>query len=223
MLTIILVRQLVTHMMEKDKTSVVQPCSAGMPSYSRPQAASSESSESFPSSAINVHPTSRLIIPDSPPQCYQDDYEDVQFWTRQEWVQYEQNKREKGEKFHKLRFLSQENGSMVDNDRLSAIGKEATELWNTLYHTRNDPPSWKSKTKIASQYFSNSMRFKFEEFRWCEDNWKIEAFATTRYPDWCRWSRSSRRLPRKLVLFCYLVRLRLLRFVSTRCTSIFQW
>lgn len=184
-------------MMEKDKTSVVQPRSVDTSSHSRP--ASSKSSESFPSTAINgaVHPSSRLIIPNSPPQCSQRDYEDVQFWTRAEWTQYEHGKKEKGEKFHKLRFISQENGSMVDNARLTAIGQEATELWNTLYHTRDDPPSWKSKTKTASQYFSNSMRLKFEEFRWCEDNWKIEAFATNRYPDWCRWSRSSGQLPRK--------------------------
>lgn len=180
MLTIMHERQLVAHMMEKDITSIV---------HSRP--ASSESSESFPLSAINVHPavpTSRLIIPDSPAQCYQEDYEDVHFWTRAEWTEYEHKKREKGEKYHKLRFISQENGRMVDSARLSAIRKEATELWNTLYHTHDDPPSWKSKTKIASQYFSNSMCLKFEEFRWCEDNWKIEAFATNRYPDWCRWS-----------------------------------
>jgi hypothetical protein len=191
-----MLRQLVTYMMEKDKTSISQPFSAGSSSYSH--SASTESSKPFP---INVHPTSRLVIPDSPPECHQDDYEDVQFWTRAEWTQYEHKKREKGERYHKLRFISQENGSMVDNARLSAIGKEATELWNTLYHTRDDPPSWKSKTKIASQYFSNSMRLKFEEFRWCEDNWKIEAFATNRFPDWCRWSRGSGLLPRKQDIF----------------------
>lgn len=152
-----LLRQLVTHMMEKDK--IVQPATS-----SHSCLTSSESSESFPSSANNVHSTSQLIIPNSSPQCYQDNYEDVLFWTRAEWIQYEHKERERGEKFHKLRFISQENGSMVDNARLSAIGKEATELWNTLYHTHNDPPSWKSKTKIASQYFSNSMHLKFEEF-----------------------------------------------------------
>lgn len=198
MLTITHIRQLVAHMMLKDKPSVApsQPWSADTSSSSRP--APPESSESFPSSTINLHPSSRLIIPDSPSQCSQEDYEHVQFWTRSEWTKYEHKKKEKGERYHKLRFISQENGNMVDDSRLSAIGKEATELWNTLYHTRDDPPSWKNKTKIASHYFSNSMRLKFEEFRWCEDNWKIEAFATNRYPDWCRWSRSSGQLQRKL-------------------------
>ena len=131
MLTKMYFRQLVAHMMEKDKASVAQP-SSDSSSSSRP----SSSSESCPPSAINAPPASQLIIPDSPPPCYQEDYEDVQFWTRAEWTQYEHKKREKGDRFHKLRFISQENGSMVDNTCLLAIGKEATELWNTLYHTR---------------------------------------------------------------------------------------
>jgi len=159
MLTKMYFRQLVAHMMEKDKASIAQP-SSDSSSSSCP----SSSSESCPPSAINAPPASRLIILDSPPPCYQEDYEDVQFWTQAEWTQYEHKKREKGDRFHKLRFISQENGSMVDNARLSAIGKEATELWNTLYHTCDDPPSWKSKTKIASEYFSNSMPSNSKNF-----------------------------------------------------------
>jgi hypothetical protein len=35
-----------------------------------------------------------------------------------------------------------------------------------------------------AEYFSNCMRVAFPEFRWCENDWKVHAFATERYPDW---------------------------------------
>ena len=90
----------------------------------------------------------------------------------------------KGSGFRKLQFITDQDGTMVSNERLTAISKEARLLWVSLYKKRQDPKHWGIKSKFASDYFSNSMRIKFEEFQWCEGDWKIEAFATIRYPDW---------------------------------------
>ena len=40
-----------------------------------------------------------------------------------------------------------------------------------------------AKTKSASDFYSNSMRLQFDEFLWCESDWKVEAFATILYRD----------------------------------------
>jgi hypothetical protein len=77
------------------------------------------------------------------------------------------------------------------------MGQQAHELWAELYRERQDPGSWKVKTRTAADFFSNSMRIKFNEFQYCEDDWKIEAFATIKYPDFARYLRASGKLTRE--------------------------
>ena len=83
------------------------------------------------------------------------------------------------------------------------MGQQVQELWAELYHelqdppswkALQDPPSWKAKTQTAADFFSNSMHLKFDEFRYCDNDWKIEAFATIRYPDFVRYPCASGRL-----------------------------
>lgn len=171
-------RDLVAHLKERDRVSTPLAFSAA----SVPLTAPSEF---------------QLVTPAPPFPCNQEDYADVRFWTRAEWTEYERKENAKGVRPNKLSFITQEDGSFIPRDRLSAMTREAQKLWGSLYRTRDDPHSWGNKTKTASDYFSNSMCLKFEEFRWCADDWKIEAFATIKFPDWARYSRSSGTLPRK--------------------------
>lgn len=127
---------------------------------------------------------SKLVIPDPPPQCDRDDFPDVSWWTRSEWTIYVEKQRAKGLSHSKLRFITREDGSALSTQRLKAISKAARLLWVSLYSERQDPTHWGTKTKFASDFFSNSMRLQFEEFRWCDSDWKVEVFATIRYPDW---------------------------------------
>lgn len=173
--------------MEKDKVSPLR-----LPSHVSQTSSSSSA-------------TITITIPDSPPPCSPKDFPDVTFWTRDAWNQFERRERAKGRTAPKLGFLTQPNGDPTSSSRISTMGKEAHEIWNTLYREREDPEVWGAKTKIASEYFSNSMRNKFPEFRWCEGDWKVEAFGTIRFPDWCRYTRSSGHLKSKSVFsFIYL-------------------
>lgn len=152
------------------------------------------STPSFP--GMSASHSSELVIPDPPPPCHRSDFLDVSWWTRKDWTTYVEKQREKGNNIRKLQFITQEDGTMVSNERLAAISKEARLLWVSLYKKRHDPKHWGTKTKFASDFFSNSMRLKFEEFWWCEGDWKVEAFATIRYPDWIG-SRDGGTLTRK--------------------------
>ncbi|KAF8962357.1 hypothetical protein BDZ97DRAFT_1825778 [Flammula alnicola] len=153
--------ELLSHLKEKDKIPIINP----------------PSSSTKPSQFT-------LVIPDSPPPCDRTDFPDVRFWNRKEWSAYIQKQQANGSLLKKLRFVTQEDGDMVSEERLSAMSKEAKSLWATLYLKRLDPNNWGIKTTMASDFFSNSMRIKFPEFRWCENDWKIEAFATIRYSEW---------------------------------------
>ncbi len=35
------------------------------------------------------------------------------------------------------------------------------------------------------------MRADFPKFRWCENDWKVQGFATEKYPDWVKDVRKS--------------------------------
>ncbi|KAF8154952.1 hypothetical protein B0H34DRAFT_860719 [Crassisporium funariophilum] len=156
-----------------------------------------------PSDPVSSPPTlgqpanHKFTIPDSPPLYNEDDFEDVKFWTRREWSTFVDKQREKGISTPKLGFLCHEDGKVLSDARFAAIGKYAQEIWAELYRERQDPDTWKNKTETATTYFSNSMRHKFEEFRYCDNDWKVEAYATIRYPDFARYPRASGRLTRR--------------------------
>ena len=78
-----------------------------------------------------------------------------------------------------------------------AMTKRAKQLWTSCYHLRMDPPTWTKKCDDAALFFSRNMRISFSEFSLCENDWKAEAFAVIRYPDWASDVRGSGTLIRK--------------------------
>lgn len=97
----------------------------------------------------------------------------------------------------RLGFLTDRNGIAISKDRRSIIYEEACTVWNSLHSNHEDPSCWKTKTKFAREFFSNSMRSKFEEFRLCKDDWKVEAYATVKYSDWTKRMHKHDKLKRK--------------------------
>ena len=175
LLTEVSTRELVAHLKEKDKLLPVNQSFA-------------------PSSTTNRPSLSMLAIPNPPPPCNQDDFQGIQFWTRSRWNLYVDKENENGRNPSKLGFICDKDGNTVSDARLATIGKEANQLWAELYRERQDPLTWSGKTQSAADFFNNSMHLKFEEFRYCDHNWKIEAFATIRYPDFVRNKAASGRL-----------------------------
>lgn len=166
--------EMLAHFKEKDKYS----------SHSRHSESSSEPRAS--SSLPPAPPPCTLVIPPSPELLDIHDYYAAQFWDFEQWKQHDKKERANGRVPSRLGFVTDTEGNAVSSARLSQIVAEANVLWNSLYSAREDPPSWKKKTKVANDYFSNSMRSKFIEFRLCEGDWKVEVFASTKFSDWNR-------------------------------------
>ena len=137
----------------------------------------------------NTYP---FAVPSSPAECERDDFEDVKFWTVGEWNEFKAKNPDCG----KLEFLTDDSGSKINKDRIKEMSTEARVLFNELYRYRHDPATWSTRTAMASAFFSNTMRQKFSEFRWCEGDWKVHAFATARYPNWVADARDRGRLQR---------------------------
>lgn len=119
---------------------------------------------------------------------HRDDFEDVRFWTLQDWKDFLSAPSDSSSAqsiSKKTGFLTDGDGNKLTKLRLKQMRKTASEAFIELYNRRLDPPTWGSKREIARRYFAYKMREEFEEFRMCNDDWKAEAFATLRYPDWC--------------------------------------
>lgn len=140
--------------------------------------------------------TESIQVPESPPLYMREDYPDAAFWTRSEWNAHTQKMGASGVRPKKLSFLTDADGHPIDDERLSSMSKEAKLAWATLHYYRLSPLNWGVKMTIAGEYFSNYMRAKFEEFRLCANDWKIDSFATVKYSEW-KPTRNSGTLLRK--------------------------
>ena len=150
-----------------------------------------------PQASTNHNPTSGqrsdLDIPLMPDELDRHDYPDVPFWQRSEWATKEKESVSEVKKFD---FLTNELGEVVSSGRLKEMTEAAKEAWIELYSNRMDPESWGKKGRLPAKYFNSVMKNAFPEFCYCDGNWKIEIFATLKYPDWKKNCRKTGNLTR---------------------------
>lgn len=146
-----------------------------------------------------------IEIPAAPPTAVQDDYPDVRYWAKTDWSEYCKRAKLRNEVPDKFGFLCDESGEKVSIQRLEEMSKSANMAWNDLYYWRLDPETWAKKIDQAMKYFSYTMAQKYPEFRWCHGDWKVQEFATNRYPGWNRYHRQSGQLKRKLIYYLQLI------------------
>ena len=124
-----------------------------------------------------------LSIPAPSPPLERKDFQDVRFWTLQEWNDHKRH----NESIRKLAFITTSGGGPIVNGRLEQMSEMARMLFNELHARGLAPSTWKAKSQTATDFFINTIVKKFPELRWCEGgSWKAEAFAVTRYPDCSR-------------------------------------
>jgi hypothetical protein len=144
-----------------------------------------------------------ILVPEQPaPQSlHEEDYPDIPYWREQSWVKYFEEQRERGNTPSRLGFLTDDDGDPVTESRIKTFMTTAKQAWNELYRLRLDPKSWTKKTPKAASYLAYIMKKNYDEFRYCDGDWKIERFAIVKYPDWCRDARDSGRLIRASKVF----------------------
>ena len=151
----------------------------------------------IPSTTGNVEaPEKRsdLTIPPSLEELDSNDYDDVAYWSHDDWKDFKKKAELRNRSYDKLDFICDEDGKPVDYARLGEITTYARELWVDLYTHRRDPQTWGVRGKEAREYFSNSMRARFSELRYCSGDWKVNEFAKVRYPDWSKDIRNGGKL-----------------------------
>ncbi|KAG6895764.1 hypothetical protein C0992_012770 [Termitomyces sp. T32_za158] len=112
-----------------------------------------------------------------------DDYPDVTYWTEKEWTDWMEKQKNSNGSADKVGFLTDEDG-IADKNQISQISERAKVLWNELEGNGQAPKSWKKKTNSARNYFYAHMLADFPDFLLADGYWKLERFATIRFPDW---------------------------------------
>jgi hypothetical protein len=151
---------------------------------------------SMSDTAPNQEKSDSLDVPDPPQALDQEDYQYVHYWHEEDWVKHTERQRDRGQVPPRLGFLTDEEGGPVLESRIKTFMSTAKQAWNELYRLRLDPSSWTKKTPKAASYLAYIMKTSFDEFRYCDGDWKVERFAIIKYPDWCRDVRESGHLTR---------------------------
>lgn len=114
----------------------------------------------------------------------------VQFWRREEFIL--EKKRRKGltgisrekESNTMTWYVQNENGLVVDADRVTSIRQRARALWQQLLRLGLAPVSWSNAGADAQDLYEYHMISRFPELSYCEDNWKVQMIATDNYSSW---------------------------------------
>ncbi len=185
---ILLVSEMIAFLREHSRT--VSPTGQTQP-------ASSTHSSSVPQSTDQSDNTvPKPEIPPSLPALSKDDYEDVKFWRIGDWNQFQADGKKNGREVSRLGFLTDEDGDELSSSRRKEIYEWFSVLASSLFRAREDPKTWKKKTKFAIEFISNSLREKFLEFRLCEGDWKVEKYGSIKYSDWDKGHRTGGQLKR---------------------------
>ena len=140
---------------------------------------------SKPDMAPNQENSDGLVVPDSPPPLDQANYPDACHWHLEHWMKYSEQQLNLRQLPPRLAFLTDEDGNPATESWMKMFMSTAKQAWNELYRLQLEPSSWTKKTHKAASYFAYIMKTNFNEFRYCDGNWKVEWFATIKYPDWC--------------------------------------
>jgi hypothetical protein len=137
-----------------------------------------------------------LVVPNAPEPLDEEDYPAVHYWHDRDWIKHTERQKDRRQGIQRLGFLTNEDGNPVTESRIKAFTSTAKQAWNELYRHRLDPASWTKKTPKAASYLAYIMKTHFDEFHYCDGDWKVERFAVVKYLDWCRDARESGNLTR---------------------------
>lgn len=134
---------------------------------------------------------------DSPAK--REDYPDVRFWTRRDWLDRSMkeddamvldNTCRRGKSRASqgvnvaMRYVETDEGVVVDGHRCSEMRRLARSIWVHMANNGGLPTSWRKADVKLSQSYCREMCRKFPELRLCDLDWKADQIATDNYPSW---------------------------------------
>ncbi|KAA1478534.1 hypothetical protein DENSPDRAFT_885969 [Dentipellis sp. KUC8613] len=85
-----------------------------------------------------------------------------------------------------IHYLVDRQGIVITFARFKAIAQLCRSVWRQLLLDGTGPAKWGEISYQALQYYTRAIIGKFEEFSFCENNWKLMLFTSYYYPVWYR-------------------------------------
>ena len=142
-----------------------------------------------------------------------EDYPDVQFWTKRDWLDCsaEQDnamvldnslrcgKTCASQGFNvTMRYVEEQDGTVVNGHRVTEMRRYARLIWVHMAKEGGPPPSWGKADVKLSQAYCREMRQRFPELKLCDLDWKADQIATDNYPSWYKnWLEHSQKVGMK--------------------------
>ncbi|KAL1699791.1 hypothetical protein EV121DRAFT_173629, partial [Schizophyllum commune] len=140
-----------------------------------------------------------LLAVQNPPRIIilnRKDYRRVRFWHWSEFSAWRKGEldvtplgAEEDEKESQMayRFLEDEAGQCVEEQKLITMREVLYSLWHTLLQVPELlPEKWGKASFEVKMYVSATLEEAFVEFRFCDGHWKAQRLATLNYPWWYR-------------------------------------
>ena len=133
---------------------------------------------------------------DTIPPYMRDEYPEVVYWTKIEYLKDFQNGRGKlrtsrTTELGSAGFLENEFGVISSKDNQQKFRDSLRPLLYTLLHHNLAATTWLKCTNEAREYVLRSLRTRFSEFRMCADDWKADMFTSLNYSHWSDRPRDS--------------------------------
>lgn len=83
-------------------------------------------------------------------------------------------------------YLTNDMGECLNRSRLHKIGYKAKCIWQALKKEHMAPKTWKKINEQVCEYYKAEMCSEFIEFRYADNDWKLEEWTTRNYVSWKR-------------------------------------
>ncbi|KAG6876720.1 hypothetical protein C0992_012018 [Termitomyces sp. T32_za158] len=133
-----------------------------------------------------INQTHSLQVPQGqlPKTEDRENYPNVPFWEKEQWQAQVEREKNRGERLDRFAFITDSDGKPISKKRCKEIADTSRSCWNELRQHKRAPSSWKKKTNEAKDYYYYYMLTRYPEFLFADNYWKVECYATIKYPNW---------------------------------------
>lgn len=112
-----------------------------------------------------------------------DKYPKVHFWSKRDFITWQQSAEGHGDPWSKTTFLEDLEGKTVCDKTLKNVHKKIQEGWAELVRKKMAPKSWGRATTSAKQIVYPNI-YKSYPYLLTENNWKLKNLCLINYPGW---------------------------------------
>jgi hypothetical protein len=150
-------------------------------------------------------PALQTIPPPSPLERSM--YPKVQFWTKQDWRDYEGSRKDSSDSVAtsgmqggtraalgenvRVRYVEHADGKMVSGGLAIEIRDHARMIWRGFWLRGIAPKTWGVATQEVQDAYVRSMEERFVVLRYCDNHWKALAIATANYSQWYKYHKAK--------------------------------